>query len=299
MIWPRPRSIKTYFKALRPHQWSKNLLLFLPLVSAHELAAKTWIAALLAFVSFSFVASSAYVVNDLLDLAVDRAHPRKRKRPLASGTLLPAHAVAMAVGMFLVGASFAVAVGRWEFVATILIYYVTTTAYSLYLKPKLAIDICTLAGLYVLRIIAGGAATDIELSVWLLAFSMFFFTSLAAVKRQAELVDGVTLGREQVPGRAYSVADLPVISMIAIAAGYVSILVLALYIDSDSVRLIYSQPRLLWAVCPVLLYWITRIVIIAQRGRMDDDPILFALRDHASYICGLLIVGAVVTASLS
>lgn len=297
MISSRPWSAVPHVKALRPHQWSKNLLVLLPVVAAHELTAQVWVVALLAFVSFSFVASSAYVLNDLLDLTADRAHPRKRNRPLASGKVSRTHALAMALGLLLLGGAFALAVGRWQFVATMMIYYVATTAYSLYLKRKLAIDICTLAGLYVLRIIAGGAATGIELSVWLLAFSMFFFMSLAAVKRQAELVDGAASGREQTPGRAYFVADLPMISMIAIAAGYVSILVLALYINSDAVRILYSEPRLLWAVCPVLLYWITRIVMVAQQGRMDDDPILFAFRDRPSHFCGLLILGAVVAGS--
>ena len=297
-VTARPRNAVSHIKALRPHQWSKNLLVLLPVIAAHDLTAETWIAALLAFACFSFVASSAYLLNDLLDLAADRAHPRKRNRPLASGVLPPVHAAAMVPAFLLLGGGVAVAVGRWEFLAAMLVYYVATTAYSLYLKRKLAIDICTLAGLYALRIIAGGAATGIKLSEWLLAFSIFFFMSLAAVKRQAELVDGAASGREEAPGRPYSIRDLPTISIIAIGAGYVSIVVLALYITSDAVRSLYSEPRLLWAVCPILLYWITRIVIIAQRGRMEDDPILFAFRDPASRICGLLILGAVVASCL-
>ena len=210
-----------YVKALRLHQWSKNLLVLLPVVAAHNLTAKVWIAALLAFVSFSFVASSAYLLNDLLDFAADRAHPRKRNRPLASGALPRAHAIVMTPALLLLGGGFALAVGRWQFVAAMLVYYVATTAYSLYLKRKLAIDIFILAGLYALRIIAGGAATGIELSEWLLAFLIFFSMSLAAIKRQAELVDGAASGREQALGRAYSVSDLPIISMVAVAAGYI------------------------------------------------------------------------------
>ena len=204
--------------------------------------------------------------------------PRKRNRPLASGQLPPQHAMMMVIALLLLGGSFALAVGRWEFTAVMLVYYVATVAYSLYLKHKLAIDICTLAGLYSLRIIAGGAATGIELSVWLLAFSMFFFLSLASVKRQAELVDGVVSGREHVIGRGYMVSDLPIISIIAIAAGYTSIVVLTLYVESNSVRILYSEPRLLLAACPVLLYWVTRIVIISHRGQMHDDPVIFALQ---------------------
>jgi 4-hydroxybenzoate polyprenyltransferase len=287
-----------YIKSLRPHQWSKNLLVLLPVVAAHDNTIETWIAALLAFVSFNFVASSAYVLNDLLDRAADRAHPRKRNRPLASGALALTHARAMVFGLLLLGGGLALAIGRWEFMAVMVVYYAVTLAYSLYLKRKLAIDICTLAGLYALRIIAGSSATGIELSIWLVAFSMFFFLSLAAVKRQAELVDGATSGRERALGRAYSVADLPIFSMIAVAAAYVSILVLALYIDSDSVRILYREPLLLWAVCPVLLYWTTRIVFVAERGHMDDDPIVFAFRDRASYLCAILILGSILGASL-
>jgi 4-hydroxybenzoate polyprenyltransferase len=298
MMSLRRRSVIAHIKALRPHQWSKNLLVFLPIVAAHDLTAETWIEALLAFISFSLIASSAYVLNDLLDLAADRAHPRKRTRPLASGALSHTQAAVMVPGLLLLGGGFALAVGRWGFVATMLVYYGLTIAYSLYLKRKLAIDICTLAGLYALRVIAGGSATGIELSMWLIVFSMFFFLSLAAVKRQAELVDAVASGREQALGRAYSVADLPIISMIAVAAGYVSILVLALYINSDPVRILYSEPRLLWAVCPVLLYWTTRIVFVAERGGMHDDPILFAFRDRASYVCALLVLGSLLGASL-
>lgn len=287
-----------YVKALRPHQWVKNILIFLPAIAAHDLSATTWIAALLAFIAFSLMASSVYVLNDLLDLAADRAHPRKQLRPLASGAVSLAHGSLLVPVLFLFGLLFALAVGRVEFIAILLAYYVLTTAYSVSLKRRLVIDIFTLAGLYTMRVLAGGVATGVPLSVWLLAFSIFFFLSLAAVKRQAELVDGRQSGREQAAGRAYHVDDLPVVSMMGISAGYVATLVLALYLNSSAVQELYTNPDILWAVCLILLYWISRMVMIAHRGSMDDDPIVFAARDRASQICGIAILGTILAGAL-
>jgi len=292
-----PRNSIAYLRALRPHQWLKNVLIFLPAVAAHDLLVETWLAALLAFVSFSLVASSVYVINDLLDLAADRSHPRKRNRPFASGAIPLGHGTIMAPALFIAGAMIALTVDRLEFVAVVIAYYVLTMVYSLSLKRKLVIDIGTLAGLYTIRILAGGVATEVPLSVWLLAFSIFFFLSLAAVKRQTELVDALTSGREQAFGRAYRADDLSIVAMMAIASGYVAVLVMALYIDSSFVQSTYSDPRILWVICPVLLYWVSRLVMLAHRGKIDDDPILFAIRDQISRICGLLALGAVLAAS--
>jgi 4-hydroxybenzoate polyprenyltransferase len=286
-------------RSLRPHQWLKNILIFLPAIAAHDLSAQTWLSAILAFIAFSLVASAVYILNDLLDLSADRDHPHKRTRPLASGDVPLAHGTLMVPVLLLLGAAFALAVGSWEFLAIMLAYCIATTAYSLTLKRKLILDICTLAVLYTVRIFAGSVATGIPLSVWLLAFSIFFFLGLAAVKRQAELVDGLAKGREQAARRAYHVDDLPIVAMMAIASGYVSVLVLALYISTPTVQSLYSHPSLLWGVCLVLLYWISRMVMIAHRGNMDDDPIVFAVRDKVSRICGVLIVGIVVAGSLA
>jgi 4-hydroxybenzoate polyprenyltransferase/phosphoserine phosphatase len=288
-----------YARALRPHQWLKNILIFLPVIAAHDVSAGTWLAAVLAFIAFSLVASGVYVLNDLLDLGADRAHPRKHKRPLASGEVPLAHGTLMVPALLLLGAAFALAVGRWEFFGVILAYGLATTAYSLTLKRMLILDICALAVLYTTRILAGGVATGIPLSVWLLAFSIFFFLALAAVKRQAELVDGLQTGRERATRRAYYVDDLPIVAMMAIASGYVAVLVLALYINTPAVQELYNRPSLLWGVCLVLLYWISRMAMIAHRGHMDDDPIVFAVRDRASQICGLLIAGIVAAGSLT
>lgn len=287
---------QAYLKALRPHQWLKNVLVFLPMLAAHQLDGPTVLASLLAFAAFSCIASSVYVLNDLLDLAADRAHPRKRSRPFASGRIPLAHGTWMALGLILLGGGLSALLGP-GFLLIMLGYLALTTAYSLTLKRRVVIDICVLAGLYTARIVAGGAATGIELSVWLLAFSIFFFLSLAAVKRQAELIDSAARGKLTASGRGYHVDDLPIIAMVAIAAGFVSVLVLMLYVNSPAVVDLYDRPEALWGVSAILLYWITRIAMIAHRGFMDDDPVVFSARDRNSRICLLAILALMVYGS--
>lgn len=275
---------KNYLKAVRPHQWLKNILVFLPMLAAHQLDAETFILSLLAFFAFSVIVSGVYILNDLVDLSADRVHPRKKERPFASGRVPISHGVAMAAGLLLLGIVLAAALG-WEFVLVMLNYFLLTSAYSLHLKRRIVIDIFILACLYTIRIVAGGVATGIVLSVWLLTFSAFFFLALAAVKRQAELIDMAKRGVPMASGRGYHVNDLPIISMIAIGAGYVSVLVLALYVNSPAVLALYSRPEALWGVCAVLAYWITRTVMVAHRGAMHDDPIIYAARDRTSQVC--------------
>ena len=286
-------SVKPYIKALRPHQWMKNMLVFLPMLAAHQLDATTFLLSLLAFVCFSLVASSVYVLNDLLDLAADRAHPRKKNRPFASGRIPIVHGTWMAAGLLVLGALFAAGISG-TFLLVMAGYYLLTTAYSLTLKRRVVIDICVLGVLYTVRIVAGAVAVDIPLSVWLLAFSGFFFLSLAAVKRQAELIDSAERGNLKVSGRGYHVDDLPIISMIAISAGYVSALVMTLYVSSPAVVELYTRPEALWGVSAILLYWITRTVLIAHRGGMHDDPVVYAAKDRTSQICFLLILSFVI-----
>lgn len=283
------RTARPYIKALRPHQWMKNVLVFLPMLAAHQILGGNCLLSLLAFIAFSLVASSVYVVNDLLDLAADRAHPRKRTRPFAAGDIPIAHGTWMAGGLLGAGILISAFLGG-PFLMIMAVYFATTTAYSLVLKRRAVVDICTLAALYTLRIVAGGVATGISLSVWLLAFSVFFFLALAAVKRQAELVDNVKRGKLDVSGRGYSADDLPVISMMAISSGYVSVLVMALYVNSINVVELYSAPAFLWGICFVLLYWISRTVMIAHRGQMHDDPVVFAARDRISLTCFAIIL---------
>ncbi|SDF18712.1 UbiA family prenyltransferase [Limimaricola pyoseonensis] len=277
-------------RAMRPHQWLKNLLVFLPMLAAQQFDAATFGQSLLAFVAFSVIASSVYLLNDLLDLAADRAHPRKRHRPFASGALPLAWGTVLAPGLALTGFALAFALGP-AFAAVMVLYYGFTTAYSFHLKRRLVVDICTLAGLYTLRIIAGAVATGIPLSVWLLAFSMFFFFALAAMKRQAELVSAARAGGRAAHGRDYRVDDLPLIANMAVSSGYISVLVMALYLNTGAVQDLYASTTPLWGICLVLLFWISRMVMITHRGWMDDDPVVFAARDRVSLICAALIFG--------
>ncbi len=281
-------------RAARPHQWAKNLLVFVPLITSHSYTSLSAIGcAILAFVSISLCASGVYVLNDLADIDADRQHPKKRFRPIASGAVPIATAVAV-VAAFAVGA---VLVGSliphpW-FLACLASYAVTTTAYSFFIKRKAVADVITLAGLYTLRMVAGAAAISVAISFWLIAFSMFFFLGLAYVKRYAELREA---GAEQLPGRGYGRSDADTVFTMGVASGYASVIVFALYINSDQVTLEYSTPQLLWFMGAAQLYWVNRIWMKARRGLMDQDPILFALRDRQSLacvlFCGLVLMAA-------
>lgn len=281
--------LKDYLKAIRVHQWLKNLLVFLPMLAAHQLDAVTILDSFLAFVVFSIVASSIYVLNDLLDLRSDRAHPTKCKRPFAAGTIPIAHATYLITSLMGLGLILSLFLGG-SFIGIMLLYVLITTLYSLWLKRKAIVDIGTLATLYTTRIIAGAVATGITMSMWLLAFSIFFFLSLAIVKRQAELMDSAARGKLKAAGRGYVVDDLPVLVMMAVASGYVSVLVMALYIQSPSVSELYANPKFLGAICGILLYWISRVILLAHRGQMHEDPVVFAARDRQSQICAVLIL---------
>ena len=281
--------IRPYLKALRPYQWLKNLLVFVPILTSHKFSTEASLNSVAAFFVFSLVASSVYVLNDLLDLESDRIHPRKRNRPFASGSVPISHGSAMVFGPITLGLLIATQLG-WEFLLVMLCYTLVTTTYSLYFKRLVVFDVCLLALLYTTRILAGGVATNITLSVWLLAFSIFFFFSLAAVKRQAELVDLAKRKHLSATGRGYHVDDLPIISMIAIGSGYVSVLVLALYINSPEVLKVYNSPTVLWGICCILLYWVTNIAVATHRGTMHDDPIIYAIKDRVSQFCGFLIL---------
>jgi 4-hydroxybenzoate polyprenyltransferase/phosphoserine phosphatase len=294
---PRPRGIATWRKALRVHQWLKNLLLFMPLVAAHRIAeVEGWLVLALAFASFSLCASAVYLVNDLLDLDSDRAHPRKRKRPFASGAVPSWQGVLLAPVLFAASLALGTAVGG-GFLRWLLFYFVLTCAYSLGLKRVALLDCITLAMLYTLRIVAGAAALAIPLSFWLLAFAAFLFLSLAFVKRYAELQVQALSGRHKVHGRGYTTADEPLVLNLGVSAGYAAAVVLALYLNSDNVLVLYALPEAIWGAVPVLIFWIGWIWMRAHRGEMHDDPLVFAMKDRASQLAGLafgasLLVGA-------
>lgn len=283
-IFSSPSSLGTLSKMLRIHQWVKNLLLFVPIVMAHQVADIELLSTVcLGFLVFSLTASSVYLVNDLVDLENDRAHPTKKHRPLASGAVLPKTAFMwIVVLLLLVGAMLTLLPSN--FALTLLLYYVLTSAYSFSLKKIAIFDIVTLASLYTIRIIAGGAAAGVPVSEWLLAFSLFMFFSLACVKRFSELLILQERGDSQVLGRGYNTEDIEQIAIFGSVSGYMSVLVLALYINSPAVVELYGTPRALWLLCVTVLYWVTRVWLLARRGEVHEDPIVFALRDRVSYL---------------
>ncbi len=278
-------------KALRPHQWMKNVLIFVPLALNHEFFDLTLVAgAMLAFVSFSFAASAVYLINDLLDLTADRRHKTKRNRPFASGTLSIPTGLAMAAGLLAVSVAISTVL-PFGFFVVMCGYMVTTTAYSFVLKRMLLVDVMTLAALYSFRIIAGSEATAVDASFWLLAFAMFFFLSLALVKRYTELQDFGEGADRSTTGRGYVDGDLETLAQAGMASGFASVMVLALYIDSAEVKQNYSEPYFVWPLCPLVLYIIVRIWILARRNQMHDDPVLFILNDWRSQL--MIAIGAV------
>lgn len=293
MVVPRQRAgLSTWFKALRLHQWLKNVLVFVPLLAAHMVLQATPLArALAAFVIFGMCASGVYVLNDLLDLRVDRKHPRKRKRPFASGAL--PLSIGLIVAPLLTAVSFVAAVLlSGEFALVLSGYFVLTLAYSLRLKQIAMLDVVVLAALYTVRIVAGAAAIGSGLSFWLLAFSMFLFLSLAILKRYTELGAQRDAGSEHAHGRGYQTSDYELLASLGGASGYLSVLVLALYINSTASAMLYRHPQWLWLLCPLLLYWISRAWIIAHRGVMHDDPVVFAVTDRVSRV--VLVLGTLI-----
>lgn len=282
-VFERQRNwFKIILRALRVHQWAKNSLLGVPLITAHRvLELGAWMNLLLAFICFSLLASATYLVNDLHDLPLDRKHQKKRFRALASGDLpIPA---GLGLAVLLIAMSFALTMAFLPrlFLVFLIIYTFLTLAYSFDLKRRLIVDVLALAMLYTLRIIAGAAAIDVNLSAWLLMFSLFFFVSLALLKRSIELED---ISDGKIPGRGYMPSDAEVIVSIGPTSGLLSVLVLALYINSPAVTKLYQTPQALWMLCPLLIYWITRIWFLAKRGWVHHDPIVFALMDVRSYI---------------
>ena len=287
------------FKALRPHQWAKNILVFVPVILAHRAGDPHAImAALLAFVCFSLAASGMYLLNDMMDLAQDRKHPAKRNRPFASGRL------PVSAGFFMLPACLAGAIGLATllpdgFMVVLGLYGVLNLAYTFYLKSKLLVDVLALAGAYTLRILGGERALDIDMSFWLLAFSTFMFLSLALVKRYVELdtvEDETGNGKNRVMGRGYRKGDLDMLSQLGVASGFSAVLVLALYVDGAGRLGLYKTPEFIWLVCPIVLYVIGRIWVLAKRRELPDDPVLFIIRDWRSHLMGLIVIAVMITA---
>ncbi len=275
-------SLGLWIKAARLHQWVKNVLIFLPALLAHSiLKPEILLESVLAFVAFGLCASSVYVVNDLLDLDSDRRHPSKRQRPFACGALSARSGVVFALLLLSGAIAVAITVGP-RFCAVLAGYYALTWAYSVRLKRAAIVDVMTLAGLYTIRIIAGAAATGIPPSFWLLALSTFAFMSLGVVKRYTELYDAGNAGTGGGHGRGYSANDLSLLLSLGTSAGFCSVVVMALYINSSDSQLLYRHSKGLWLICPLMLYWISRVWLLTARGQMHDDPVVFAMRDRIS-----------------
>ena len=275
-------------RQLRLYQWAKNALVFIPLLGAHRLSDRNLVLRnVLAFFCFGLVASSVYVLNDLRDVEADRHHPRKRFRPLASGAMPVMVGKALAATLLFAGALLAMQLPK-EFRFVLAGYWAATLGYSLGLKKRPILDVGILAGLYTVRMYAGSAATGVPVSEWLASFAMFLFLSLAFIKRAAELV----AAGEALPGRGYRPVDQGPIFTMGITSGYLSVLVLALYVSSQDVRRLYTHPGWLWLLCPLVLFWISELWLRARRGEVDDDPLIFALRNRSSWI--VLALGAAV-----
>jgi len=278
-----------YFYILRPHHWVKNLLIFVPILASHNIDETSLIYSFLAFICFSLIASSGYIFNDIIDFNSDKYHPLKKKRLLAAGKISKAECYKIILLLTFVSIIISSQINV-NFTYIILIYLISSFIYSKYLKKIIILDIFVLSIFYTLRVYAGSEATNIFISVWLFAFSTFFFLSLAAVKRQIELANSIKIKKTQIKGRGYTISDLPIVSTIAVCSGYISIVIFVLYINSPKIIKLYSNPEFLWGICFILLYWITRLIFLAGKGSVHYDPIVYATKDKSSYIC-LAIIG--------
>jgi 4-hydroxybenzoate polyprenyltransferase/phosphoserine phosphatase len=287
--------LRSWVKLLRVHQWVKNALVFVPLVTAQQFNLVSLGEALAAFFAFSLAASGIYIINDLVDLDADRKHHTKKHRPLAAGAIRARDAIIVAPMLVTAAAAGAFLLAPW-FGAVLLGYLALTTAYTFVLKRKMMIDVVTLAMLYTLRVVGGAAAIAVPISEWLLAFSMFMFLALALIKRYTELAGRVDANMSELSNRNYRKVDLDIVAALTASAGFNSVTVFTLYISSDTVSKLYTHPQVLWLICPILVCWIGRILMLAHRRLVDDDPILFAVKDRVSIVT-VVMIGAILFAA--
>ena len=303
----RATPLKAWLKAIRLHQWAKNTLIFVPMLLGHQLRLGAIAGGVFAFLSFGLCASATYIVNDLLDIEADRKHPRKRRRPFAAGDLsaisgvgavVVLMALAVTIAALLLPLIHAIDPGYTlrlphAFLGWLALYTASTLVYSFYLKRKLLLDVFTLSGLYTLRILAGSAATNVPVSTWLAGFSVFFFLSLAFVKRFAELELTRERGGLETSGRGYGVRDLEEVRSLGTGASYAAVLILTLYIRDSTTMTLYKHAYLLWLVIPVLLLWLSQVWMLASRGQMHDDPVVWAITDKRSLALGVVMAAVV------
>lgn len=284
VINPKDSSLFDYIRALRLHQWLKNLLVFVPLLAAHKAGSiSNLVQIFYAFLAFSTCASAVYLLNDLLDLDSDRQHVRKKLRPFASGAIPLKHGLTLIPVLLAISIALSMLLPNL-FLIILIAYFLMTVAYSIRLKKQVIVDVMILAGLYTMRIIAGAAAIQIKPSFWLLAFSIFIFLSLALIKRYSELLITLAANKKEPAGRGYSVDDLPVLMSIGVSTGVCSVLILALYLNTPETYILYKNSIWLWLIPPILLYWTSRMWMKAHRGQVDDDPIIFAAKDWQSLV---------------
>jgi len=292
--------ILSYVTALRPYQWVKNTLLFFPAVVSVQIFSTDMFKTLcISFIAFCLVASSGYLFNDLLDLEADRKHPEKKARPLAAGQISVLYSKVFILVLLVIAFSIALLFVNINFFLILSVYCLLTAIYSLFLKRKIIVDILALSILYTLRVVAGGFAVDLPLSVWLLAFSMFIFLSLASVKRLAELIENASIGLKNLVGRSYEISDIAIIGGVSLVSGYISVLVVIFHIFTEATQEYYSQPEILLGACPIIVYWITRMILLAHRGQMHHDPILFSFRDNPSRLSAVLIILITIVAKVA
>ena len=277
------------FKIIRPHQWVKNVLVFTPLFMSHNFDFNNLILSTKAFIIFSLIASSIYVINDIVDLKSDQNHPFKKYRPLAAKLITVNHCKILILILLALVTVLLLNVNK-EFIMIIISYFILSNLYTFFFKKIIIIDLLILSLLYTSRILGGGYIADTSTSLSLLLFSVFFFTSLAAVKRLIELVNIIRFKRKKIHGREYTIKHKKMIYWIAILTGWISILVLIFHINSPVVIKQYSFPDILWIICFVMLFWISRIIYVSNKGQIKDDPIVYAISDKISYLCLAIIL---------
>ena len=296
VIDDRASRARAALRALRPYQWVKNLFTLVPLLASGDFGnGAAWRNSLAIMAAFCATASAIYVINDLSDLAADRAHPRKRLRPFASGALPLATGLAMVPVLFLIGGVLGVASGAW---AALALYAVLSLSYTVRLKEMPLIDVFILAALYTIRLFGGGEASGHRVSMWLLGFSSFLFLSLALVKRVSELYRLQSAALRRTERRGYTIEDLAMLQMFGTAASFASVVVLSLYVQSDTALHAYARPSMLWGVIPLLLFWQCRLWLSTSRGYMNDDPIVYAARDWVSWLVFAGVAGVAAAAWL-
>ncbi|NQY75057.1 MAG: UbiA family prenyltransferase [Candidatus Margulisbacteria bacterium] len=291
--------IRAIITTMRLPHWLKNTLVFIPLLTSHQLTNTDMLVKnLFIFLAFSFSASGVYFLNDVLDLQADKHHHEKKSRPIASGQLSPRMGVICGIFYLLVGIGIAFSISM-NLLAILIVYIVLAVSYSIKLKSYLILDVLCLSAFYTIRVIAGMVGLALYFSPWLLIFSMFMFLSLGFIKRSSELHNLRLFKEEKAKGRGYVEADLEHLTRMGIAAGYNAVLVLALYINSDQIRSMYVTPEWLWLLCPIVVYWISRMWMITNRGNMPEDPVMFAIKDRPSLGIVITIFSVMVLAMVS